>query len=247
MTTEPTKPLTSFRASKWQRFDPDFAEMIKTKHPDIWRLGGNIKGNDQYRKLYPIAKRGGSAQTQTEENALKLREAWVARHYEDFRIAGVIAQIKWLAVGSRGEKYMKDLVRERIARKEEREMKQSETDFEALENQFLEHFGVKGMKWGVRRSTAQLASARKARESAKSASERTVYSKGAKSLSTAELNRRIDRLTKEKLYVELNQTAARNGKSFTSEVLKQTGRQASSGVTKAAVSIVAEKMRQRFS
>jgi hypothetical protein len=58
--------------------------------------------------------------SETLKNAIKLREAWVARHFKDFRIAGVIAQIKWLAVGSRGESYMKELVREEIKRRKSR-------------------------------------------------------------------------------------------------------------------------------
>jgi HK97 family phage prohead protease len=112
--------IDSFRKSKWDTFDPEFAEMIKNEHPDIWRLGGNIRGNDQYRKLLPITKRGGSAQNETEIRALELREAWVARHFKNHQLPGVIAQIKWLAVGSRGQDYMKDLVREAIKAKKER-------------------------------------------------------------------------------------------------------------------------------
>lgn len=126
-------------------------------------------------------------------------------------------------------------------------MKQSETDFEALDNHFLEHFGVKGMKWGVRRSAAQLSRAKQGRKSAKSADVKTVYSKGAKSLSTAELNRRIDRLTKERQYVELNKAASKNGKNFTTEVLRQTGKQAASGVTNTAVALIGKNMTKRFS
>jgi HK97 family phage prohead protease len=110
--------LKSFRSSQWKMFDPEFAEMIRREHPEIWRLGGNIKGNDQFRKLYPITQRNGVANSDAEISALELREAWVARHSKNFRLPGVIAQIKWLAVGSRGESYMKDLVREAIADKE---------------------------------------------------------------------------------------------------------------------------------
>jgi HK97 family phage prohead protease len=121
--SENQEQLKSFRASKWKTFDPEFAEMIRREHPDIWRLGGNIKGNDQFRKLYPITQRGGTANSEAEMNALELREAWVARHFKDFRLPGVIAQIKWLAVGSRGESYMKSLVREAIAAKESPEEK----------------------------------------------------------------------------------------------------------------------------
>lgn len=142
--------ITSFRKSKWKTFDPEFAQMIKDKYPSIWALGGNIRGNDQYRKLYPITQRGGTANSDMEINALELREAWVARHYEDFRIAGVIAQIKWLAVGSRGEQYMKNLVRERIDNMQHSEMLLSDIESMQLDD-VLAHFGIKGMRWGVRK------------------------------------------------------------------------------------------------
>ncbi len=105
----------SLRNSQYRTFDVDFAFMIKEGYPTIWKKGGNIEGNNQFRRLYPIAQRSDKTpQTETEDMAIRKREAWSARHYEDFRIAGVIAQIKWLTVGSRGEKYMKDLVREEI-------------------------------------------------------------------------------------------------------------------------------------
>lgn len=110
----------TMRNSKWQTFDPKFAEMIKNDYPEIWRLGGNIRGNSQYRKLSEGLGKSTDQLSDTLKDAIKLREAWVARHFRDFRIAGVIAQIKWLAVGSRGESYMKDLVREEIKRRKSR-------------------------------------------------------------------------------------------------------------------------------
>jgi hypothetical protein len=110
----------TIRNSQWKTFDPQFAEMIKNEHPDVWKLGGNIKGNSQYRKLSEALGKSEDQLSDTLKDAIKLREAWVARHYQDFRIAGVIAQIKWLAVGSKGEAYMKNLVREEIKKREAR-------------------------------------------------------------------------------------------------------------------------------
>ena len=111
--------VTSLRDSKWKTFDIGWAKKLQEEHPDIWGEGGNIKGNDQWRILTQIAEKG-KATTQAEMNALKLREAWIARHHQDFRLPGVIAQIKWLAVGSRGEDYMKNLIREVIKKKNEK-------------------------------------------------------------------------------------------------------------------------------
>jgi HK97 family phage prohead protease len=108
--------VTSFKKSKWPMFDRQFAAMIKEEHPKIWDAGGNIKGDDQYTILTKIAEQGGVAQTEDQIKALELREAWVARHEGDFLLPGVIAQIKWLAIGSRGEGHMKDVVREEISK-----------------------------------------------------------------------------------------------------------------------------------
>ena len=118
----------SLRNSKWKVFPIDFAEKIKKEYPSIWKKGGNIKGNDQYRDLVPVQERGGNVINKREEDAVRLREAWVARHFKDFRIAGVIAQIKWLAVGSRGLKYMKDLVGEEMKKVDEKKVRSFNTD-----------------------------------------------------------------------------------------------------------------------
>jgi hypothetical protein len=122
----------TLRNSEWQVFDPDFAAMIKEKYPEIWNLGGNIRGNSQYRKLIKAVGKAEDELTPTLKDAIKLREAWVARHKGDFRIAGVIAQIKWLAVGTRGQAYMKDLVKEEIKKREARKVKNYEATSELV-------------------------------------------------------------------------------------------------------------------
>ena len=102
----------SLRSSQWKLFPLDEASDLKENWPEIWRRGGNIRGNDQFRRLSPVARRGGKPTTATEEYAVRLREAWVARHYEDFQLAGVVAQVKWLAVGSRGLDHMRSVLNE---------------------------------------------------------------------------------------------------------------------------------------
>jgi hypothetical protein len=87
----------SLRNSQWQLFPLAYAEDLKENYPSIWRRGGNIRGNDQFRKLAPVARRGGSVESESEEND---------------RLAGVVAQIKWLAVGSRGLSHMKQVINE---------------------------------------------------------------------------------------------------------------------------------------
>lgn len=122
----------SLRNSQWELFPVDFAEKIKNEYPSIWKKGGNILGNTQYSRLTNLLEKGGVVETETDEKAVRLREAWVARHYKDFRIAGVIAQIKWLAVGSRGLKYMKDLVREEMKKVDEKKRTFNSDEFEVL-------------------------------------------------------------------------------------------------------------------
>ena len=113
----------SLRNSQWRTFDVDYAEKLKLEYPSIWRAGGNIRGNEQFRKLVPISKRGGVPKNLTEERAIRLREAWISRHLKDgsqfsdpshpitiSSVAGIVAQIKWLGIGSIGESKMKKII-----------------------------------------------------------------------------------------------------------------------------------------
>ena len=102
----------TLRNSQYKLFPVGEAEDLKENWPEIWRKGGNIKGNEQFAKLAPIAKRGGTPDGEAEENAIRLREAWVARHKGDHQLAGVVAQIKWLAVGDRGLDHMRKVINE---------------------------------------------------------------------------------------------------------------------------------------
>ena len=115
----------ALRNSEYERFPHAEAQDLKDNYPEIWNKGGNILGNKQYNRLKPIAERDSSiAQTETEEKAIRLREAWAARHFRDYRLAGVVAQIKWLVVGSRGLDHMRAVIR---AEKNRLEAKQART------------------------------------------------------------------------------------------------------------------------
>lgn len=80
----------------------------------------------------------------------------------------------------------------------------------------LRHYGVLGMKWGVRRTPDQLARAAKKRgdwsEEAKDL--KTIRSKKVKSLSNAELRRANERLNLEKNYRDLTPQSVRAGMSY---------------------------------
>jgi len=110
----------SLRNSQWSLFPVSEAEDLKANWPAIWRKGGNIRGNRQFIALTPIAKRGGKPDGLAEENAVRLREAWGARHRKDFQLAGVVAQIKWLVVGDRGLPFMREVIREAKAKLKDR-------------------------------------------------------------------------------------------------------------------------------
>jgi hypothetical protein len=76
----------------------------------VWRLGGNICGNATFDCGDDTAGRTSAIQHWWEVE----RPAWIARHYRDHRIAGVIAQVKWGAVGTLGVRGMKKVIEEEI-------------------------------------------------------------------------------------------------------------------------------------
>lgn len=106
-----------FANSEYQRPSIKYTETLKREYPEIWALGGNIKGNEQYAVLSRIIEKDGVAESNYEIKAMKLREAWAARHLDDFRIRGVIAQLKWFVIGSRGWEHMKETVDAEIERR----------------------------------------------------------------------------------------------------------------------------------
>jgi len=114
----------SLNNSEYRLFPLGYAQDLKDNWPEIWNKGGNILGNTQFNRLMPIAKRENrKATTTTEEKAIRLREAWMARHLRDFRLAGVVAQIKWLGIGSRGTDHMRNVIeaeKKKINEKRER-------------------------------------------------------------------------------------------------------------------------------
>lgn len=111
----------------------------------------------------------------------------------------------------------------------------------------LYHYGIKGMKWGVRRTAAQLGhvikdKAKKGYQAVKKASDIRKANKHAeevakivrqrakitnpKKLTTEELNARIKRLQLEKDYNDLvkNTDRLRKGKEFVSSILESSGK-----------------------
>ena len=121
----------SLRNSNYPQFDYDFIAGVKENDNDIYKAGGNIRGNESF-NLWTKARAG--EETAGVISWIKEREAWAARHFEDgsqfksgdkagrpSNIAGVIAQMKWGVIGTLGEQKMKDVVLEAIKYREGKE------------------------------------------------------------------------------------------------------------------------------
>jgi HK97 family phage prohead protease len=113
--------IISLRNSDEPQFDYDFAKNIKEQTPEIWKAGGNIRGNEAF-MLWGRARDGQD--TESIREWIKEREAWIKRHFEDGKqfkgdtepnlsnVGGVVAQIKWGTIGTLGEQGMKDVILE---------------------------------------------------------------------------------------------------------------------------------------
>lgn len=93
----------------------EYAKTIKEKYPKVWALGGNEFGNEAFKNLERALKRG--QWTENEEWMFVKWQSFNARHKGDFRIAGVIANLKWLNKVDKGWDYMKALIEKEIEKK----------------------------------------------------------------------------------------------------------------------------------
>lgn len=112
----------SLANSQWPLFPVGEAQRLKDDWPGIWDEGGNIRGNQQFALLAPMARERRAAKTPAEERAVRLREAWIARHRGDFRLPGIVAQIKWLAVSDKGLAHMRAVIQEAKDKMQKRRM-----------------------------------------------------------------------------------------------------------------------------
>lgn len=95
-------------------------------------------------------------------------------------------------------------------------------------NEVLAHYGVKGMKWGIRRSRSQLDSAKPAASedhNVASAAKAKVKAGGIKSLSNQELKTYLERMDMEKRYKKGNPDLKSEAGKFIKDTLVQIGKQ----------------------
>lgn len=90
----------------------------------------------------------------------------------------------------------------------------------------LKHYGVLGMKWGIRRTPEQLArargsSAKKTKEASKPKTKVKTKSESISDISDEELQRRVRRLQMEKQYRELTPKTVSLGRRITDTVLNK--------------------------
>lgn len=92
----------------------EYAKKIKKDHPEIWKLGGNIFGNQAFENLKRVSERGYWLDSE-KWMYIKWR-SYVARHQRDYRIEGVVAMLKWVDKVGKGWSYMKNLIEDKIAK-----------------------------------------------------------------------------------------------------------------------------------
>ena len=93
----------------------NYAIKLKKNHPEIWKLGGNQFGNQAFKNLEKVIKRGYWLDSE-KWMFIKWR-GFVARHKENYRIEGVIAMLKWIDTVDKGWDYMKEVIEEEIKKK----------------------------------------------------------------------------------------------------------------------------------
>lgn len=116
-----------------------------------------------------------------------------------------------------------------------------------MEDNVLVHYGILGMKWGVRRTEAQLARARAKRENKETKKDRKAAVKNRRILSDSDINQRIDRLQKEQRLKDLTAQDLNPGRHAAANILKSSGTKVlSAAAAGAAAYAVKAAMTKKF-
>ncbi len=86
----------------------------------------------------------------------------------------------------------------------------------------LKHYGILGMKWGVRRTFEQLTRARghSKTDELHEDYKKAHTSKSIKSMSDAELRNRLNRIQMERQYSQLSESNVNKGKEYAQKIIK---------------------------
>ena len=104
-----------------------------------------------------------------------------------------------------------------------------------MEENYLQHYGVLGMKWGRRRSEAQLARDRGKSRRTKSEDHlraKSLKKKRLSQLSNSELKELNNRMQLEQQYKSLKKQNVSAGKKFVKDVAYESGKQIAAEYTK---------------
>lgn len=104
-----------------------------------------------------------------------------------------------------------------------------------MENNELLHYGVLGMKWGRRRTKAQLERARQKAEDKAVKKARKQDVKNRRLLSDKELQDKINRIEKERKLKELTAEDIAPGKKAVSDILASSGKKAATTIATGAI------------
>ena len=117
----------------------------------------------------------------------------------------------------------------------------------------LYHYGIKGMKWGVRRyqnkdgsltpaGKAQERNANKQQARKDITKSRKAASKNRSLMSDAELDKRIKRLEKEKRLRELTESEVSPGKSYAKKAMDRYGNQVAAAVVGGTTAVITKQV-----
>ena len=90
---------------------------------------------------------------------------------------------------------------------------------------YLDHYGVKGMRWGHRKRKVSSSSrtGRNIRSRSNQRKSRREMKRNRRTLSESDLNKNLDRLRKEKQLKELIDEDVNTGKKYVQDILKKSG------------------------
>lgn len=109
----------------------------------------------------------------------------------------------------------------------------------------LSHFGIPGMKWGVRKTSSSNSSGSGKKKSRIKTSVKKFVNKkrknSVKNMSNEELKARINRMLLEKQYKDLKGGPVKEGKKMVSNVIKETASNALKDLSKNALGYAVNK------